>query len=139
MNFNEWKESRNDSITEVPEDTFQSTEASVLCKWLSLYVAETRKKDGSRYPPKTIYLLLSGLLRHMRTHNPAWLLDLVWWKQQTTAYQKKNWIHSMNLDFYFFCIIDQIFPSPLEIFPFLLEIFPSLLEILLCGCWEGFG
>ena len=71
-----------------------------------LYVAETRKKDGSRYPPKTIYLLLSGLLRHMRTHNPACLnflgtenrdfsklhtaVDLVWWQQQTTAYQKKN-------------------------------------------------
>ena len=36
-------------------------------------MAETRKKDGSRYPPKTIYLLLSGLLRHMRTHNPACL------------------------------------------------------------------
>ena len=29
-----------------------------------------RKKDGSEYPPKTIYQLLTGLLRHMCALNP---------------------------------------------------------------------
>ena len=28
-----------------------------------------RKKDGTNYPPKTLYLLLTGLLRHMRYRN----------------------------------------------------------------------
>ena len=28
-----------------------------------------RKKDGLEYPPKTLYLLLTGILRHMRSKN----------------------------------------------------------------------
>ena len=30
----------------------------------SLYVHETRRSDGERYPLSTILLLLSGILRH---------------------------------------------------------------------------
>ena len=39
-----------------------------LNKWLSRYVAETRREDGTPYPPKTIQSLLSGLLRYMRSN-----------------------------------------------------------------------
>ena len=48
----------------------QSTDTAVLSKWLSLFVAETRKQDGSRYPPKSVYMVLTGLLRHMHTLSP---------------------------------------------------------------------
>ena len=52
--------------TELPEDT----DAALICKLLMLYVAEGRKNDGSQYLPKTVYLLLTGLLRHMLSINP---------------------------------------------------------------------
>ncbi len=54
----------------MPEDILKCGDSSVLCKWLVVYVAETRKKDGSEYPLKSIYLLLTGLLRDMREINP---------------------------------------------------------------------
>ena len=35
-------------------------------KWLARYIAETRREDGSPYPPKSLYSLLTGLMRHIR-------------------------------------------------------------------------
>ncbi len=75
-NFSSWRDSRNkrfstDASKVVPDHLLESTEdPATICKWLTLYIAETRKKDGTKYPPKTIYSLLSGLLRHTRAHNP---------------------------------------------------------------------
>ena len=46
-------------------------DAVALNKWLSLYVIETRKQDGGRYPASTLNLLLCGLKRHMKKVNPA--------------------------------------------------------------------
>ena len=46
-----------------------SNDPQILCKWLTLFIAEVRKKDGSPYPHKTVYRLLTGLLRHMRSVN----------------------------------------------------------------------
>ena len=40
-----------------------------LNHWLSFYILETRKSNTEVYPPKTLYQLLSGLLRHARTLN----------------------------------------------------------------------
>ncbi|KAL5005064.1 hypothetical protein ScPMuIL_018520 [Solemya velum] len=34
--------------------------------WFSRFIVEVRKQDGDFYPPKSLYLLSSGLLRHMR-------------------------------------------------------------------------
>ena len=43
-------------------NAFQMTSNSVvLSKWLTLYVAETRKQDGHKYSPKTLYSLLMSL------------------------------------------------------------------------------
>ena len=42
----------------------------IICKWLRVYVNETRTKNGSPYPPKTLQCLLSRILRHMREKNP---------------------------------------------------------------------
>ncbi len=44
--------------------------------WLMRYVLETRKSNSELFPPKTFYLLLSGILRHARqvnTHAPNFL------------------------------------------------------------------
>ena len=43
-----------------------------LNKWLPVFVTETRNQQGEPYPPKTIYILLCGILREMRTKNPEY-------------------------------------------------------------------
>lgn len=37
------------------------------CKWLCKFVVEVRKADGSEYTPRSIYLLLVGLQRSIRS------------------------------------------------------------------------
>jgi hypothetical protein len=64
-NFEDWKESYN---ARHPEDrcldgVLLFSEASL---WLQRYILGTRKKDGTKYPPKTLHLLLCGLQRYMR-------------------------------------------------------------------------
>ena len=74
-NFASWLKNRScmeGDIERCPDDiltNFQDVHS--LSHWLSLFVTETRRVDGSRYPPKTLYQLLCGLLRYMRSHNPA--------------------------------------------------------------------
>ena len=51
----------------IPDDLLLGNDSAA---WLSLYVAEARELDGSPFPPKSLYLLLTGLLRHMRSKNP---------------------------------------------------------------------
>ena len=40
-------------------DLLENADTAVLGKWLSLYVVETRKQDGGRYPPKSVCMLLT--------------------------------------------------------------------------------
>ena len=80
-NFTSWKKGRNDRFADdpekqVPDDLLLSDDASLLNKWLKLFVAKTHKQDGSEYPPKTLYQLLAGLLRDMRSRKPNNLLQL---------------------------------------------------------------
>ena len=42
-----------------------------LCEWLCKFVSNTRKGDGKEYTPRSIYLLLAGLQRHIRKLNPT--------------------------------------------------------------------
>ena len=44
----------------------------MLNKWLSLYVIETWKQDGKRYPASTLNLLLCGLkdMKKLNAANP---------------------------------------------------------------------
>ena len=74
--FRSWRDKRNEHFREepdkqVPADLLASTDKVILCKWLSLFVAEVRKKDGTEYPPKTVYILPAGILRHMRLRNAS--------------------------------------------------------------------
>ena len=48
----------------------------VLIKWLSVFVNETRSKNGDQYPPKNIQSLLGGILHSMRMENPKYPIFL---------------------------------------------------------------
>ena len=65
----QWRNAE-DPDNPVPEDLLVNGTAGTLNYWLSLFVLETRKKDGSQYPCRTLNLLLAGLKRHMRAVNP---------------------------------------------------------------------
>ena len=56
-----------------PEEVLlPSCSAEVLNKWLSVYVAETRSHTGEPYPATSLYSLLLGILRHMKSENPSY-------------------------------------------------------------------
>ena len=71
-NFTEWRTARNSSFSgeiSVP-DIFESPTIETINKWLSYYIIETRNVRGEKYPPKTLYQLMCGLLRHGRLIKP---------------------------------------------------------------------
>ena len=47
----------------------ETEDTESLAKWLSLFVIKLRKKDGSKYPPASIHLILCGLQRIMRRND----------------------------------------------------------------------
>ncbi|KAK3107796.1 hypothetical protein FSP39_022395 [Pinctada imbricata] len=61
--FNKWRESRKN----VPY--LKEMNADSLSYWLQRFVLEVRKLDGSEYPPRTLYYIVCGLLRHLRDEN----------------------------------------------------------------------
>ena len=70
--FDAWRTWRSTAKPEdpVPEDILSCADAGVPSKWLSLFVLEARKLDGSKYPSNTLSMLLSGLKHYMVRSNP---------------------------------------------------------------------
>ena len=55
--FNDWITERNEQCDDqCPVNILETEDAECLAKWLSLFVIEIRKKDGSCYPPATMLL-----------------------------------------------------------------------------------
>ena len=74
-NFQDWHKDYNERNfgDRCPDELLLPTcSKELLNKWLLVYVTETRSKDGSCYPPKSIYSLLTGIFRHMKNLNPAY-------------------------------------------------------------------
>ena len=76
-NFESWARNRSSSASEiVPPGILHSYDPELVCKWLCCFVLETRKLDGSRYPPATKRSLVSGLNRELQRHSaPFSVLD----------------------------------------------------------------
>ena len=56
-----------------PEEVLlPSCSAETLNKWLCVYAVETRSHTGEAYPPSTVYSLLCGILRYMKSENPMY-------------------------------------------------------------------
>jgi len=62
--FESWRQNRNETGEEMPE--FVNMTVEQMNYFLSRFVMETRKKDGTPYPPRSLYLITCGLLRHLR-------------------------------------------------------------------------
>lgn len=72
-NFKEWHEDYNARNKEKPcpeEVILPTCDKTLLNKWLCVFVSETRNRNGEKYPPRSLYSLLTGILRYMRTENP---------------------------------------------------------------------
>ena len=51
----QWMDNRRSSGEEpVPDDLLHCMDPKVVCKWVCIFVQETRKEDGEEYPPSTI-------------------------------------------------------------------------------------
>ena len=72
-NFESWRLARNQRYPDeqCSCNVYSEADSNELCDWLCKYVTETRKVDGSEYTPRTLYLLLAGIQRHIRKVNPS--------------------------------------------------------------------
>ena len=63
--FNAWAINRSflGASEAVPDDLLASHDPQLVCKWLCRFVMETRKSDGSCYPPSSLRCLVCGLNR----------------------------------------------------------------------------
>ena len=70
--FDDWAVAYNRPNLEspCPNNVLLCNSSSVLAVWLQKYVLSIRKKNGEKYPPKTIYLLLCRLQRYMSEQKP---------------------------------------------------------------------
>ena len=77
--FHEWVTQRNKRTKEkYPADLLDKPYSTqTISECLQRFVAEARRADGTCYPPRTLFQLLSGLLRHSREvqSNPPNFLD----------------------------------------------------------------
>ena len=63
--FNDWRQARaSDNIPEL-----HAMDPESMNFWLQRFVMEARKQKGGEYPPKSLYLIVCGLLRHCRDKN----------------------------------------------------------------------
>ena len=59
--FSAWRKERGAGVSDITE-----MDAPTMEFWLSRFVVEARKQDGSEYPAKSLYYLVCGLLRLLR-------------------------------------------------------------------------
>ena len=72
--FTDWFAAHNSDATDddlCPEDVLSpSCAADLLNRLLCVFISETRAHNGEEYPPRTLYSILTGILRYMRSNNP---------------------------------------------------------------------
>ena len=70
--FFDWRKARGAAgEDECPGDLLERGDPGDLVKWLSLFMAEARTVKGSHYSPSILSQLMAGILRHLRSVNPA--------------------------------------------------------------------
>ena len=76
--FDDRRIARNTTVSTdlCPENIFTLEDSNIICQWLCKFVTEVRKGTGQEYTPRSLYLILSGLQRHMRKLRPLDTINL---------------------------------------------------------------
>ena len=71
-NFKEWQRDYNgrNPDSKIRDDVLENLDFQELDGVLATFIVETRKENGEKYPPKTLYQLLSGLHRYASVLHP---------------------------------------------------------------------
>jgi hypothetical protein len=80
--FEKWRGVRSED--NIPE--FHEMNGQEMNFWLQRFVVEARRQDGKEYPPKSLYLIVCGLLRYLRDKDV----------------HDKNFLDEKNVDFVHF-------------------------------------
>ena len=74
-NYNAWVLNRSfvNPSKAVPTDILHSHNPQLVCKWLCRFLMETRKNDGSPYPPASLRSLVCGVLHKNKA--PSSVID----------------------------------------------------------------
>ncbi|CAG2236653.1 unnamed protein product [Mytilus edulis] len=62
--FNEWRAARRQNGVEITD--LLAMDVKTMDYWLQRFVLEARKKTGDEYPPKSLYYIVCGLMRHCK-------------------------------------------------------------------------
>ena len=68
-NFEEWSKCKNTKFLSdlCPElNCLAEEDRSLICEWLCKFISETRKSNGEEYTPRSLYLILAGIQRHLQ-------------------------------------------------------------------------
>ena len=65
-----WRTNRNAHGSAVPSLLDVDMERATLACWLTRFVLEMRKTDGTEYPPNTVHHIVCGVMRHLRCTKP---------------------------------------------------------------------
>ena len=57
-------------MEQCPSDLFVSESQEEICEWLCKFIAEACRSDGQEYTPRSLYLILCGLQRHLKQVQP---------------------------------------------------------------------
>ena len=76
-NYSQWYTEQNTEATNSPLEILLTDNAKELCDVLSAFVKETRKENEEEYMPKSLYLLIAGLQREIRSKKGrAWAFNI---------------------------------------------------------------
>ncbi|MCG7879380.1 MAG: DUF3504 domain-containing protein [Candidatus Thiodiazotropha taylori] len=82
--FETWKSARAEAIPD-----FLIMDKQTMSFWLTRFIMEVRNAKGGEYPPKTLYMIVCGLLRHLREN----------------GVHDRNFLDSKDPDFAEFCSV----------------------------------
>ncbi len=67
--WNSWRDNRRKLGFDVPQ--LSEVDKIIQAQWLTRFILEVRKINGSEYPPNTLYHIVNGIMRHVRISNPG--------------------------------------------------------------------
>ena len=71
--WRDWSVANSTDADNIPQDITRLCPEK-LTRYISRFILEVRKKDGTEYPPNTLYHIICRLMRHLRQNGRCRLL-----------------------------------------------------------------